>query len=447
MSAFNVNLLTPTGPGSLASSLIREYWIPAGKSSELVAGGAPVRIQILQEKLLAFREPSGKLGIVDHMCAHRGASLFYGRNEDGGLRCAYHGWKFNASGECTDLPNVPAGRARPKIKITAYQIVEANEIFWVYMGKREVPPPLPIFAYHNLYANFTLRECNWLQGLEGDIDTSHVGFLHMGGMELDDLPEGHPSRIRMLDRAPEFDVVQTPWGNMSGAYRDCGDVGRFWGLSHYLYPFWTITANDRELAPPWFGRAWVPVDDTHVMVVTMLEKDWAFPPGLSDRDGNLIKGTAFSFGTPIPNTTDWLGRWRIEENPRNDHLIDRELQHISTLVGVDGIVEQDQAITESQGPIQDRTKEHLVPSDMMIVRTRCLLQTTAEKWIEEGVVPPGIDNPESFYPARGGIMKADTREEFMDTFNRESGRTSNFERLAETAKPQSDQPQAATQDA
>ena len=443
MAAFNVDLLTPVGPGTLMSQMMRQYWIPAGKSSELVAGGAPVRVLLLGEKLLAFREPNGEVGIVDHRCAHRGASLFYGRNEEGGIRCAYHGWKFDRTGKCIDLPNVPEGLPRPKIKTTAYQVQEGNGMFWVYMGDRETAPPLPIFAYHDLDAVFTLRDCNWLQGLEGDIDTAHVGFLHMGAMETEDLPLGHPSRIRMIQRAPEFEIVPTPWGNMSGAYRDCGPEGRFWGLSHFLFPFWTITANDMPLAPPWFARAWVPVDDTHVMVVTLLDKNFAFPPGLANKNGDLIKGTAFSWGTPVPNSTDWLGRWRVAENVANDHMMDRDIQQISALVGVDGIVPQDQAITESQGPIQDRSIEHLVPSDAMIVRTRRLLQTTAEQLVENGVVPPGVDDPGSFYPARGGVLPTEGRDDFVGVFTRASQRTENFKRVYD--EPAQKQP--ATEDA
>jgi phthalate 4,5-dioxygenase len=428
MASLNVDLLTPVGPGSLTSNLMRQYWIPAGKSSELVAGGAPVRMMLLGEKLIAYREPSGKVGVMDPVCPHRGASLFYGRNEDGGIRCAYHGWKFDIRGTCTEFPNVPAAYPRPKVKTTAYKAAEANGMFWVYMGEREVPPPLPIFAHHDLDSVMTLRECNWLQGLEGDIDTSHVGFLHMGAMETEDLPLGHPSRVRMIDRAPEFDVAQMPWGLMSGAYRDCGEEGRFWGLSNFMFPFWTITANDNPLGPPWFARAWVPLDDTNVMVITMLDKNLPFPAGLYNKQGEVIPGTAFSWGTLIPNTTDWLGRWRVAENVANDHNMRRELQFASTLVGVDGIVPQDQAITESQGPIQDRSLEHLVPSDAMIVRTRRLLQNTAEQWVEQGIVPPGVDNPQDYYGARGGVMPTDSRDDFVAKFNRASEKTATFKR-------------------
>jgi phthalate 4,5-dioxygenase len=434
MADLDVNLLTAVGPGSLMSRMMRQYWIPAGKSSELVAGGSPVRVMLLGEKLIAYRDPSGKVGVMDHVCPHRGASLFYGVNQEGGIRCAYHGWKFDRTGACTDLPNVPAGRPKPKIRTTAYKTAEGNGMFWVYMGEREVPPPLPIFAHHDLDSVFVMRECNWLQALEGDIDTSHVGFLHMGAMEVEDLPAGHPSRVRLIERAPEFEVAETAWGNMSGAYRDCGEEGRFWGLAHYMFPFWTITANDMPLGPPWLARAWVPLDDTHTILITMLDKNWALPPGLANKQGKIVAGTSFSFGKPVPNSTDWLGRWRIEETMANDHLLNRDIQSISAYVGVEGITTQDQAITESQGPIQDRSREHLVPSDAMIVRTRRLLQRTAERWVE-GIVPPGVDNPQAYYGARGGVLPTEGKEDFVGVYTRAAERTATFKRAYEQPAP------------
>lgn len=434
MASSDVDAMTKVGRGNPVTDMMRQYWIPAGQSSELEAGGAPVRVLLLGERLLAFREPNGKVGIIDHMCPHRGASLFFGRNEDGGMRCAYHGWKFDREGNCVDIPNLPASRPCPKIQTTAYRVEEANGMFWVYMGDREVPPPLPIFAHHEVQGVFMSRECNWLQSLEGDIDTSHVGFLHMGGMELADLPEDHPSRIRLIERAPEFEVVRTPWGNMSGAYRDCGDEGKFWGLAHYLFPFWTITANDMPLGPPWIARAWVPMDDTHTMTITIVDPNWQLPPGLPDRDGNIIPGTSFDFGTPVPNSTDWYGRWRIAENQHNDYNMDRRLQKISNLVGIECIVPQDQAITESQGPIQDRSKEHLISSDEMIVRTRRLIQSTAKDWAEKTVVPPGVDNPESFYGARGGVLPAESKDDFFGVFTAASERTATFKSAYEKAE-------------
>src|SRR5262249_40856175 len=162
--------------------LMRQYWVPAALSSEVVADAAPTRLMLLGEKLIAFRDSQGRVGVMDHACPHRCASLFFGRNEGSGLRCAYHGWKFDVEGNCLDMPNVPPRHAFPqKVKAKAYPVVERSGLVWAYMGAREVPPPLPVLEplllpgeERNLFC--VQRECNWLQALEGDIDTSHFGF-------------------------------------------------------------------------------------------------------------------------------------------------------------------------------------------------------------------------------------------------------------------------------
>ena len=188
-------VLTSIGAGTPVGNLMREYWIPAAMSSELRAGGDPMRLLLLGEKLIAFRDSTGRVGIMDHRCPHRCASLFFGRNENAGLRCAYHGWKFDVDGNCLDMPNVPSHHAFPqKIRAKSYKVVERNGLIWTYMGKRETPPPLPSFEpvllpeeATNMF--FVQRECNWLQALEGDIDTSHFGFLHAGGVTPDVVEE------------------------------------------------------------------------------------------------------------------------------------------------------------------------------------------------------------------------------------------------------------------
>src|SRR4051812_47259432 len=199
-------LLTRVGPGTPMGNFMREYWVPAALSSELTADGPPVRLMLLGEKLIAFRDSKGRVGVMDHRCPHRCASLFFGRNEKDGLRCAYHGWKFDVEGHCVDMPNVPKHQAFPQaVKAKAYPVVERNGLIWTYMGAREVPPPLPVFEAvllgddeRNLL--FVQRECNWLQALEGDIDTSHFGFLHTGGIEAEQAEEGHHGRYALLDR-------------------------------------------------------------------------------------------------------------------------------------------------------------------------------------------------------------------------------------------------------
>ena len=219
-SAAEGALLTRVGPGTPLGTLMREDWVPALLSSELVADGAPVRLRLLGENLIGFRDTSGRVGIMDHRCPHRCASMFFGRNEENGLRCAYHGWKFDVDGNCLDMPNVPKHQAFPqKVKAKAYPSVERNGLVWTYMGAREVPPPMPCFEaamlpveQMNLF--MVQRECNWLQALEGDVDTSHFGFLHIGAVDgqAGRAPARH-RRIAQRQTAQNLGIAPAPDGD------------------------------------------------------------------------------------------------------------------------------------------------------------------------------------------------------------------------------------------
>src|SRR5690349_11094905 len=164
-------LLTRVGPGTPTGRLMRHYWLPAAKSSELSADSDPMRLLLLGEKLIAFRDSDGRIGVMDHRCPHRNASLFLGRNEERGIRCVYHGWKFDADGRCVDMPSVPAGQDfKDKVRPRAYRATERNGIIWVYMGDRAVPPALPAIEVSLLPEDqvdvvFTQRQCNWMQAL------------------------------------------------------------------------------------------------------------------------------------------------------------------------------------------------------------------------------------------------------------------------------------------
>ncbi|HVB16627.1 MAG TPA: Rieske 2Fe-2S domain-containing protein, partial [Stellaceae bacterium] len=144
MNRKDSNDLVRVGPGTVMGGLMREYWMPAAMAAELKADGAPVRLLLLGEQLIAFRDSSGRVGVMDHKCPHRCASLFLGRNEENGIRCVYHGWKYDVDGNCVDTPNL-AGNAdfKNRIKAKAYQTVERNGLVWVYMGVRKKAPPLP----------------------------------------------------------------------------------------------------------------------------------------------------------------------------------------------------------------------------------------------------------------------------------------------------------------
>src|SRR5579859_4092490 len=211
------------GPGTPMGRLMREYWVPALLARELPARDSdPVRVMLLGEKLIAFRDTSGQVGLVQHNCPHRGASLFFGRNEDSGLRCVYHGWKFSSDGTCVDMPNEPPeSDFRTKVRAVAYPTRERGGIVWAYLGPRGEPPPLPdlepnMLADDQVVVTAIQRECNWLQGLEGDIDTSHLGFLHLGAIDPENTKPGTFQHYTVKDRAPRYSVVDTEYGAMYG---------------------------------------------------------------------------------------------------------------------------------------------------------------------------------------------------------------------------------------
>src|SRR4051812_44050045 len=217
LTAEDNELVCRVGPGTPMGELMRHYWVPALASSELPEqDGAPVRVRLLDEELVAFRDSQGKVGMMAANCPHRGASLFFGRNEEEGIRCVYHGWKFDVTGQCVDMPSEPAeSNFRSKVRVTAYPCSERNGIVWTYMGPRDELPPLPDIE-PNMMANATvgkaLRECNFVQALEGDIDTSHLGFLHYGATPPEEMPPGSFNYYTVKDRTPRYSVMETEFG-------------------------------------------------------------------------------------------------------------------------------------------------------------------------------------------------------------------------------------------
>ncbi|HEY8695692.1 MAG TPA: Rieske 2Fe-2S domain-containing protein [Chloroflexota bacterium] len=399
--------LTRVGPGTPAGNLMRQYWVPALLSSELPEPDCtPVRVLLLDEKLIAFRDSNGQVGLIANHCPHRGASLFFGRNEECGLRCVYHGWKFDVTGRCVDMPNEPPeSNFKDKIEAVAYPCRERGGVVWTYMGPRATPPPLPDLEANMLpdgecMANAVQRECNWLQGLEGEIDTSHFSFLHLGGLKVEDVPPGTFQRYLLTDRAPRFAVVDTEYGAMYGAYRAAHDGLDYWRIAQFLLPFYAM------IPPGVLGlqrvvRAWVPMDDTHMMFFSMASMDTYARLG----GGPRLKASGASPWQLLPNTTDWYGRFRLAANAGNDYLIDREKQHSGEeFTGITGVHAQDQAITESMGSIYDRCNEHLGAADVMVIRARRRLLDAARALAEKGSTPPGVDNPEVYRVRSGGVF-------------------------------------------
>ena len=412
-------LLTQIGPGTAMGALMRHYWVPACLSSELVADGEPVRLVLLGEKLIAFRDSAGRVGILDHRCPHRCASLFFGRNEEGGLRCIYHGWKYDIEGNCLDMPNLPPEQDfRNKVKARAYRVAERGGLVYVYMGEAKVAPPLPMLEAlvcppEETQLSFRQRECNWLQAMEGDLDTSHFGFLHTGKVEASDYGPDDMDRFQVINRAPYYNVRNTEWGTMYAAYRPAERGEVYWRFAHFAMPFWTLFPNG-PLNDNILAQAWVPMDDTHTMTVTAMWK-LRTPPITVTTTGKPIPGIS-RIAPTLPNTPDWFGRWRPAANQTNDYLIDRESQRTNSYTGIDGVAPQDAAVTESMGAISDRTLETLAPSDRMIAITRRRLLEAARALRDHGTVPAFVEHPELGARARAGEFVAPEGKPWLEAY-------------------------------
>ncbi len=395
-------ILTQTGAGTPMGALMRHYWIPAAKSDELVADGDPLRLMLLGEKLIAFRDTSGRVGIMDHRCPHRCASLFFGRNEEDGIRCVYHGWKFDVDGNCLDMANVPPTQDfKHKVKARAYRAAERNGLIWVYMGNQENVPPLPdleanLVPAEDMEILFIQGECNWLQSAESELDTSHLGFLHMGITDDAGFAEGEMNRFITANRAPEFEFTETDFGTMYGAYRPADAGNTYWRVGQFLWPCWTmppICPIENNI----LARAYVPMDDTHTMMVYMAHKRAQRPGRTGARP--IVGAGPWRFQ---PNTTDWHGRFRLADNRANDYSIDRDVQRSQSYTGITGINLQDRAMVESMGEIEDRSLEHLAPSDIMITQTRRHLLAAIKAFQKDGTLPKSALDASVYTDVRGG---------------------------------------------
>jgi phenylpropionate dioxygenase-like ring-hydroxylating dioxygenase large terminal subunit len=401
-------LLCRIGPGTAMGNLMREYWIPAVRSDELpVPDGAPMRVRLLGEDLIAFRTTSGGVGIIQNACPHRGASMFFGRNEEDGLRCVYHGWKFDVTGACVDMPSEPAeSNFKNKVRTKAYPVFERGGIIWAYMGERETPPSPPDLEANMLEDGewgmyLYMMDCNWMQGWEGEMDTIHAAFLHFGATRVEDTEPGTFAYYQSKHRDGVFAVLDTEWGTSYGMRRPAEDDTYYWRIAHQLFPFYAMVPTGILGLEVRF-RAYVPIDDDHVMVWTVnkLKPDSARPAAVK---GAPLLGPA-ELGY-LPNTTDWLGRWRLSANLTNDFLIDRDLQKSGeSYSGIKGIRQQDAAVTGSMGPIYQRDQEHLGTTDALVIRTRRRLIAAARALRDEGILPPGVDQPAIYAQRSGGVI-------------------------------------------
>lgn len=411
LSSEDNKILTSSDAETPMGELLRRFWLPVLLSEELsMPGGTQKKVKVLGEDLLLFRDTDGRIGLVEPVCPHRGANLYYGRNEEGGLRCVFHGWKFDVDGNCIDLPTAPCNSPyKDRIKIKSYPTKEAGGFIWAYMGPTEKMPELPQMEFMLLPASHVFvskkwQDCNWVQCLEGAIDTAHFSFLHMvvpkEGEDVASLMQ-HAAigsqnvkndRIRWVkeDPRPKFEIREFPAGLTIGGAREANGDELYWRIAQFLAP-------NHALVPSAFpgenyhGQTWVPVNDTSCWIY-----NYTWNP---DRPLTEEEREACRKGMTV--------HAEIDENyvpirgPHNDYLIDRDKQRESSFTGIEGVSEQDAAIQNSQGPIVDRTRENLGATDIGLVRFRKYMLQRAAALAEKGEEPEEARNPQ-YYAVRSG---------------------------------------------
>ena len=388
-------LLTRTGPGTPMGELMRRSWLPALLSEEVPEPDSPpAQVRMLGEELVAFRDSEGRIGLLEDHCLHRGTSLYYGRNEECGLRCVYHGWKFDVSGRVVDTPAEPTGsRFKEKLHHRAYPTHEVAGIIFAYLGPPELLPVFPAYAWTDVPASQTyvtkcLLECSYLQGLEGECDSAHLGFCHA------DLTTEGRSAPYAVDVAPRYEVEETDFGLRFIALRDAGPNHTYVRVSSFVPPVscW-VPARGKEI------HLYVPLDDTRA---------WRYDLGF--RTDRVVRPDEVHRRAQIGND------YRRVRTQANHYLQDRELQRTVSYTGIEDFLNHDACCTETMGSIYDRSQEHLGASDAAVIATRLYL-IDAVRALQAGWEPPHLvhDDGENHFPhvdTIAEIVAGDWREQF-----------------------------------
>jgi phthalate 4,5-dioxygenase len=372
--------LTRVGPGTPMGEMLRRYWLPACLSEELPEPDCdPVRVRLLGEDLVAFRDSNGRVGLVAELCAHRGASLFLGRNEEGGLRCLYHGWKCDVEGRILDTPCEPADSTfKERVRQPSYPVREVGDVIWAYMGPPAKIPELPMFEWmmapssHRSIAK-SRAECNYVQSLEGTLDYAHAMVLHsgwaiMGTWQYNEWPR--PTR----DTAPRHQIEDTPWGFRYAAistHFERPDELKYIQAKCFALPFHSILGSMVHL--------FVPMDDTHTWNYNIF----------FDRKNEIdhrehLRRRHQQIGVDL--NPDRTRVQNLANNFLQDRQLMREKRSYSGILGSGP--NQDMAVLESMGPIYDRTLEHLGVSDEAVIHWRRYFLDALSAF-EDGVDPPG----------------------------------------------------------
>jgi phenylpropionate dioxygenase-like ring-hydroxylating dioxygenase large terminal subunit len=380
-------LLTRTGPGTPMGELFRRYWIPALVSNELLKDGKPKRVKLLNENLVAFRDTEGKVGLIDEACPHRGTSLYYGINDGCGIRCMYHGWKFDVEGTCVELPSEPEeSNFRKSIKLKSYPVQERNGIIWTYMGPEEKMPPFPNFYWMNLpqeniMAERVWQECNYLQVIENDLDYVHAAFLHKAH-HSEQLKEGvlssdlgiNPDHPLVRNPPVKQDVEDTNYGKRCIAVGIGNEIENAYMEIHYIFPFYTYPPRFKGEDGMW--HAFIPRDD---------HSTWSWDVQFAHDKSINVEAQHARRGLELDE------EFRKKRNLTNDYEQDIDLMRTGNFTGIRGIANQDHAATETMGPIVDRSKEHLGTSDLPVIHMRRILLKQV-KAFQEGKEPLRLHN-------------------------------------------------------
>lgn len=417
-------MLTQTSPKTPMGEVFRQYWQPTLLSRELPVNDCPpVRIKILGEDFVAFRDSEGNVGVVSPRCPHRGADLFFGRNEHCGLRCVYHGWKFDVHGNCTEVPNAEvsvAERLKKKASIRALPTREWGDIIWTYMGTGE-PPELPQFEFATVpaehrFVSKKFQQCNWAQACEGGLDTAHFSFLHAGmnngervglhqiGMDEEKRKgQNEPPRLARFrwmieDPAPRFTVIDHDAGLLLCAARKSDSDDSYWRMTQFLMPNHSLAPGnlpeDNNV-----GNTWVPVDDRSCWIFCFC---WNPDRPLTEKEKAAMESGSGIFAEVDEEYVPLRKR-------ENNYLIDRNLQRQDNYTGIKGISEQDQAIADSQGYIANRTDELLVQTDLGVVKFRQAMLKAIDD-VRAGRSPHGARTPEAYFVRSGDFISPPTME-------------------------------------
>ncbi|HEU4340918.1 MAG TPA: Rieske 2Fe-2S domain-containing protein [Candidatus Binatia bacterium] len=400
--------LTRVGPGTLMGNLFRQYWIPVTPTADIKEpGGRPIRVKLLGEDLVLFRARNGEVGLVGAFCPHRLGPLFFGRVEEDGIRCPYHGWKFALGGKCLEMPNIPAAQQFcDKIYHPGYPCIERGGIIWTHMGSAKELPLVPDLEFLGVddddrqYRLF-FQECNYLQVLEGGIDPTHVMWLHSPYDLADDelteqqQPAQHQVAQKSGERTPlDIEIVDTPGGFTYGAKRPAGPGNSLWRVNQFIMPFYTMPpGGDQKQA-----RAYIPVDDESCV---KWQIKWYPSKSIRQSSTETLRGPFAEEAYDPPTNSVPFGHIRTKAKRSNDYLMNWDT-HRTRRFGIAGVNLQDVCVTENEGPtpILDRNKEHLCSGDMSIIKARRMLLEAALAFHQSGTIPNGARDP-SVYRVRG----------------------------------------------